>query len=81
MGCISENHLVVETRQENVSRRECFGVIIQMYQTSSGNYCITQIKPCKHGRKLKTDLQQQLKYSCRKIRTSIAADQYVQSFK
>ncbi len=80
-GCISENHLVVETRQENISRQNCFGAIIQMYEKSSGNYCITQVKPCKHGRKLKTNSQQQLEHGCHKICTSIAADQYIQSFK
>jgi hypothetical protein len=82
MGCISKDHLVIETNEENVSRQNCFGVIIQIYKTSSGNYCISQIKPCQHGRKLKkADLRQQLEHSCRKIRTSIAAAQYIQSFK
>ncbi len=80
-GCISKDHLIIEKKEENLSRKHCSGVIMQMYQNNSGNYCISQVTPCKHGRKLKTNLQQQLEHSCGKIRTRIAADQYIQSFK
>ncbi len=36
-GCISKNHLIIKTSEENRSRQKCFGIIIQMYEKSSGN--------------------------------------------
>jgi hypothetical protein len=54
---------------------------MQMYQESSGNYCITQIKACKHGTNGRSDLKEQLQYSCRKIRITLASKKYIKSFK
>jgi len=36
-GCISKNHLIIKTSEENRARQKCFGIIIQMYEKSSGN--------------------------------------------
>ncbi len=81
IGCILEDHLIIETQEENLSRQACFSVLIQMYEETPGNYCITQVTPCIHEKKVKGDLKEQLKYSCRKIRITIANNQCVQSFK
>ncbi len=51
-GCVSEDHSMMKTKENNISRRDCGGIMIQLYQKSSGDYCIAQMKPCKRGRKL-----------------------------
>jgi len=72
---------MIETQAENIPRRDCFGIIMQIYKESSGNYCITQIKACQHGIKGGSDLKEQLQYCCRKIRITVASKKYIKSFK
>ncbi len=76
-GCISKQHLIVETQKVNLSRRHCFGIMIQMHQNSSGVGCITELKPCVHGRSPKRSLDEELRYSCRKIQAVITEDKHV----
>jgi hypothetical protein len=82
MCCISEHHLLVETREENDSRKDCFGIMMRIHKNSSGDHCITQVKLCKHGRKLKNStFEQQLKHSCRKIEAIIFNDEHIPLYK
>jgi hypothetical protein len=71
IGCISEEHLLIETQEINLSRRDSIGVMLRIHESNSGVRCIVQIKPCIHGRKLATNLDEQLNYSCGKLQTTI----------
>lgn len=81
-SCISEEHLIVETQEENTSRRDCFDVLIEIHQNNFGAHYITKTKPCIHGRKLKnSNIKEQLEHSCRKIRTTILTDEDIKYYK
>ncbi|CAF1390120.1 unnamed protein product [Adineta steineri] len=36
-GCLSESHIIVETEEQNDSRRFCQGIFLHIYQHSNGN--------------------------------------------
>ncbi len=77
IGCISEHHLLIETGKVNMTRQGCHGVVLQIHRSSYGVDCITDIEPCIHGEKTKSNMDQKLKYSCRKIRAVITEDKHV----
>ncbi|CAF1486451.1 unnamed protein product [Adineta steineri] len=79
-GCVSKRDVIIESEEINQSRQTCFGVLLQV-QSGSDIGCIVKIKPCIHGRKLNTNLQDQFKYSCRKIEVVISEHEHVELYK
>jgi hypothetical protein len=74
IGCIEEDHLLIETHAINQSRQRCHGVTLHIYRNKSGTGHILQLKPCSHGRKQQGSMDDQLNYSCRKIYAIISED-------
>ncbi len=80
-GCISKHHLIVESAAANTSRNNCYGILMQVHENTSGVGCITLVKPCVHGRnKEKTD-KEQMQDSCRKIRAVITKRHHTVHYK
>ncbi|CAF3840105.1 unnamed protein product [Adineta steineri] len=80
-GCVSKRDVIIESEEINQSRQTCFGVLLQVHQSGSDIGCIVKIKPYLHGRKLNTNLHDQLKYSCRKIQVVILEHAHVELYK
>ncbi|CAF1203541.1 unnamed protein product [Adineta steineri] len=81
LGCVSKQHIIIESEEDNQSRQTCFGVLLQVHQSGSDIGCIVKIKPCFHGRKLNTNLHDQVKYSCRKIQVVISEQEHEELYK
>jgi hypothetical protein len=79
-SCIEDTHIRVETQDTNLSRKQCFGVLMQLHRDKSGIGCITYIKPCPHGRNNNKIMGQQLDDSCRKIQATIVTDDNIHKY-
>ena len=80
-GCIRAKHLRIETRELNASRKDCFGIILQIHRNSSGVDTVTNIKPCKHAQDQERSMDEQLDNSCRKIYVVLVKDNDVFKYK
>ncbi|CAF1210212.1 unnamed protein product [Adineta ricciae] len=80
-GCLRTKHLRIETRELNMSRRYCFGIILQIYRNSAGVDTVTNIKPCKHGQDQERSMDEQLDNSCRKIYVVLVTDKDLFKYK
>jgi hypothetical protein len=65
----------------NRSRRDCFGIILQIHRNSAGIDCITNINACIHGEDEEKTMDEQLDNSCRKICALIVTDNDVYKYK
>lgn len=57
-----------------LSRRGCGGLILIIYENSSGEFTLLQIEACEHGKEHEPANGDFYKYSCRKIRAVIIND-------
>ena len=73
-GCISKDHLCIESAEVNQQRKHCQGIAVHIYENTAGEFLIIQIDPCRHGELHAKAANDFLKYSCRKIRAILLKD-------
>ncbi len=69
MGCISKQHLCIESAARNKQRICCKGIVIYIHEITASEYIIMQVNPCEHGEQHPEANGDYFKYSCRKIQT------------
>jgi hypothetical protein len=69
MGCLSKDHLCMESREVNQQRKYCDGIYVHIYKNR-----ILQVTPCDHGKQHEEANGDFLKYSCRKIKAIFLTD-------
>ncbi|CAF3499256.1 unnamed protein product [Adineta steineri] len=76
-SCVSEKHLRVETKEINISRKNRFGIILQVHRRDDGINTVTNTMSCDHGEDEEKTMDEQLDNSCRKICVTIVRDHNV----
>jgi hypothetical protein len=72
VGCLRDEHLVVESMQINQDRRLCNGIILVLQSNGpSTPKEVLQVQPCVHGANHRQTRGNFLRYSCRKIQVII----------
>jgi hypothetical protein len=65
-GCISKDHIVLETLELNYSRKQCQGIILTIFPATAQPH-IFKATPCQHGLKHPQSNGDDFMFSCRKI--------------
>jgi hypothetical protein len=74
MGCLSEDHICMESQKVNHSRSYCEGIYVTIYENTAGELLIIQVTPCQHGLQHEEANGDFFKYSCRKIKAIFIND-------
>jgi hypothetical protein len=71
IGCLSKEHLCIESAAINNQRSLCQGILLHVHEITAGEFLIMQVNPCDHDEKHPDANGDYFKYSCRKIQAII----------
>ncbi|CAF1221798.1 unnamed protein product [Adineta steineri] len=68
LGCVLKDHLMVESHEMNISRRDCEGIILSIIPASTTSPPqIRKATPCRHGINCRDSHGDHFLYSCKKV--------------